>query len=718
MLGGLLLLAVGLCRNAGDFLAYWPTQGFAIALIVRSAGIYSLLFGAAGVAIGGLLHGLIGFARRRHADVFAVVLGLMVAFTSLAYLTAWWQIEVLAGLPMEDPDRLRGALLHGCIALAAGAVTTGMAAWSARLASHRPLPARRLAAGSVALGCSLVLIGDAALAASGSEADSPTSGIGRAARVVVVGLDGMTLRVLSPLLRAGELPTIRRFVERGAWGTFLTYGTASSPRVWTSMATGKRVRDHGIDDFVKAAGDDYRAAPMRSDDRKVRAVWNILSDFGRRVALVDWLITFPPEPVDGYVVSRLKLKAENRTFPRELDAELVSLWPERPRDEWQELLWNIDRVFATTEHLIAKEPLDFVAVFDATIDQVEHRHWKEHDPDSFDIELWDIDPNRARQNSHRISDTYRYLDRKLGELMEQLPEDTLVIVVSDHGQLPAARPRVRLRLDRILEALGYARLAEEPDKDRLIYRESRAYTLVETPWTPVLRVNLNLKRREEHGFVRRRDAVAVADQLVAALQAIRFTDGGALFARVTRTRHPARDRGAGADIEVALSRQARDLTSARRLLEIGEDRRPLGDFQAVDRSISGDHDHQGVILAHGPGIEPGPIGQRAVPTALHDILWHLTDKVDAVDRVLPVLRRLGLIERASTLDLTPTVLYALGLPVARDMAGRPLREIFSDPPTIEWIESYETLEDRRRTEIEAPSDEELLEHLRSLGYVY
>ncbi len=84
---------------------------------------------------------------------------------------------------------------------------------------------------------------------------------------------------------------------------------------------------------------------------------------------------------------------------------------------------------------------------------------------------------------------------------------------------------------------------------------------------------------------------------------------------------------------------------------------------------------------------------------------------------MPALRRLGLVERASTLDLTPTVLYALGLPVARDMAGRPLVGLFSAPREVEWVASYETPGEQPPAGEEDPADEEYLERLRALGYV-
>jgi hypothetical protein len=115
-------------------------------------------------------------------------------------------------------------------------------------------------------------------------------------------------------------------------------------------------------------------------------------------------------------------------------------------------------------------------------------------------------------------------------------------------------------------------------------------------------------------------------------------------------------------------------------------------------------------------VRPGPVGQRVVSTALQELLWHLTDKAEAVDVLLRPLSAVGMIEHVTTLDLTPTLLYALGLPVARDMAGRPRTDLFAGLGEPRWIDTYEGAPPQKPL---APptSDEELLERLRSLGYM-
>ncbi len=295
-------------------------------------------------------------------------------------------------------------------------------------------------------------------------------------------------------------------------------------------------------------------------------------------------------------------------------------------------------------------------------------------------------------------------------MIGELPDDTLLIVVSDHGQRARPRPRVRIRMNRILEELGHARM----EGDEVDHAHSRAYALVVSPSVPELRVNVNVRGRQPRGIVEPADAAALAEEVAAELEEIRFNGEAPLFGEARK--------GKRADLRLSPSEDFLSLAAdGGKLLDstlvLGGRSRPLVDFVHVDTRISGIHDRQGVLFLHGPGVRPGPIGQRAVTTAIQELVWQLSDKVDAIDVVLPLLSGLGLAERATTLDLTPMVLHALGLPVARDMAGRPRAGLFAGLPEVEWIDTYEGVDRPPGADGEAESDEEMLERLRSLGYI-
>ena len=713
-LGGVLFAALSLIRVGSDFYVTSPSDRFATAIVLRSFGSYGLLFTVAGGLLAALLRATL-LRRTSPRRLFTWCSSLLVGGITLAFLTVQRQLDTFGALPLAAPERRTGLLLDLIIALA---VTLTLAVVQIRLERSGPnaTSRRQWAAKVPGVMLSVLLIALAAgelLLQTGGGRSSNVA----AQRVVVVGLDGVTFRVLSPLLRSDQLPTFRRLMEEGAWGTLMTYGTASSPRIWTSMATGKKTREHGIDDFVKVDRG-YAAVPFKSGDRRVKAIWNILSEAERQVGVIDWHITYPPEEVRGSVVSRLLLQADGRTHPPELDP-LVEAWRQQSRPTPISTgRAGIDRAiplpFFVAERLGdgASSPYDLMAIYSTTPDSVSHRYWKDYQPEAFDAELWRLDPAETDERRGIIPSVYRAFDRELGLLLDRLGDDTLLIVISDHGLLAADRPRSRLHLDRLLAALGFATLED----GRIDHDTSRAFQLTETLWKPILRVNLNIAGREPNGIVPPRRAESLRQRLSGLLREVRFENGEPLFSEVRSEAIGSRRRTA-ADVELVPRADLWDPAQLERNLIVGDQRLPLARFADVDTAISGAHDRQGVLFLHGPGVHRRYLGQRVFASPIQELIWSLADKIDAVDLLLPPLQKIGLLDTATTLDLTPMVLHVLGEPVARDMAGRPRPSFWTTIPALQWVDTYEDGSRPQQNEEEGEADAEELERLESLGYI-
>ena len=180
-------------------------------------------------------------------------------------------------------------------------------------------------------------------------------------RLLLVGVDGGDWDYLDPLLARGELPHFAALKARGAWGRLKTFEPTRSPIVWTTIATGRRLQEHGIEGFtnlrlegvlqtlpplrgVRNVGfltlysqlrrrRKIYEAPVTSMARKVPAFWNIATAHGSPVNVVSWWATWPAEPVLGYVVSErtyyepldgdLAAKLERVTYPEALYAEIA-----------------------------------------------------------------------------------------------------------------------------------------------------------------------------------------------------------------------------------------------------------------------------------------------------------------------------------------------------------------------------------------------------------
>ncbi|MEZ5331898.1 MAG: alkaline phosphatase family protein [Thermoanaerobaculia bacterium] len=296
--------------------------------------------------------------------------------------------------------------------------------------------------------------------------------------LLVVGVDGLEWDVLLPLLAAGELPTLAGWIERGRAGLLETFEPTQSPVIWTTVATGKTWRDHGISGFVRR-GPDGEAQLLTSLDRRAAALWNMTDHAGLRTAVVGWWMTSPVEPIRGVMVAQTntlppRLGGRGRgsrlwkgsvepgrpgqVHPPELaprveewlgeaeaslDARLEALvapFP-RPMPRFEQRLWTASRwslradaVYLRTARSLLEEDegLDLVLLYLGGPDVLGHRFWRYWRPDEYEHP-----PDAAaRQAFGDVLPAYhRYLDAQLGRLTAQL-EGWNVLLLSDHGMRP------------------------------------------------------------------------------------------------------------------------------------------------------------------------------------------------------------------------------------------------------------------------------------------
>jgi arylsulfatase A-like enzyme len=87
----------------------------------------------------------------------------------------------------------------------------------------------------------------------------------------------------------------------------------------------------------------------------------------------------------------------------------------------------------------------------------------------------------------------------------------------------------------------------------------------------------------------------------------------------------------------------------------------------------------------------------------------------------PGVRRHHEIRAAHIYDIVPTLLYDLGLPVAQDMDGKVLADIFEQGELgrkpVTFIKTYEDGKRRTSSKLNPATKEKLLEELRALGYI-
>jgi predicted AlkP superfamily phosphohydrolase/phosphomutase len=300
---------------------------------------------------------------------------------------------------------------------------------------------------------------------------SPKSEREAGGRVLLIGLDGAEWNLIRPMMEAGEMPNLKKLVDSGVSGDLRSLEPLQkSPAIWTTIATGKPPEEHGIRSFVDAQG----GKPLTQNIRRVKALWSILSTTGRTVGLVGWLMSWPAEEVNGFVVSDYiqyqaarDRRMEHRTWPPELYDEIEPLnrdWKGMPLSDVnrflsrpveagadsaviravQPMLWMIgaDATFADVAlDLGGKRKPDFMAVYLRSMDTFGHLYWNYQNPESFPPNL--TDPVVAPYLKDTMRNNYRWIDEQVGRILTLADDKTTVIVCSDHGFVGGGKGGVR-----------------------------------------------------------------------------------------------------------------------------------------------------------------------------------------------------------------------------------------------------------------------------------
>ncbi len=312
------------------------------------------------------------------------------------------------------------------------------------------------------------------------------------ARVLVVGWDGATWDVVDPLLERGLMPNLARLIEEGTRAELGTFEPTLSPLIWTTISTGRPPGQHGVRSHVEnrflAMNRWFYFPPLMGFDRvfgrvwerlgliervqvtsyarQRQAFWNILSDADRTVGLVNWRVTWPAEEVNGFNVTRnLYSMLKQVTGPDRLeippmsDADFVAATPgsvappirravmdsflveasrELPRyceaSGLPPELARESEVLASLlgEWLYRRDPVDLMGVYYYRPDAIEHGFWRYREPRFY----FRAPPDDVARYGQAIDQVHQFVDMQLGRLLDVVSDDTIVMLLSDHGHGP------------------------------------------------------------------------------------------------------------------------------------------------------------------------------------------------------------------------------------------------------------------------------------------
>lgn len=548
-------------------------------------------------------------------------------------------------------------------------------------------------------------------------------------KLLIFGLDGATFDLIRPYVAEGDLPNLGRLMANGVSGDLTsTLPPVTSP-AWPSFMTGMNPGKHGVFDFIRPNAGEFTL--VNATSIHVPTIWQIMSDAGLSLGVMNVPVTYPPQPINGFMIGGLLSPTGGEiSYPPDLLAHYADeLGPYRVALRVQYKEGNEETFLADALDLIetrgryalrlmADQPWDVFMVHFIALDNLQHALWKFIDPTHprYQAEL-------AAKYGDSLRQAYQQVDRQVGRLIEQAQRqagEVNVIAMSDHGfgplhyivnlnihllkhgllqlkrnpwtQLKAMLFRAGLTpasVYHLLEKLGLQNIVANVSKQSRNQVVDKFLSFHDVDWSRTLaysmghvgQIYLNRRGREPQGIIDNgADYEAAREQVVNALHQLTHPETGEpLLEEVIY----------GPDVTHGLyADQAPDLHlifDGYRCIAF-----PLfaTNNEVITRQIRGDsgcHRSNGIFIGCGPAFRQGET-----------------------------------VEGSRIIDLAPTILHTVDLPIPGNMDGRMLKESlapgFLDTHPVH-ISQAET--DQRDGERQLSDEEtsEIEDRLRALGYL-
>ncbi len=260
---------------------------------------------------------------------------------------------------------------------------------------------------------------------------------------MVIGLDGATFTLLHPWIKENKLPTMKKIMQEGTFSDLESTIPPITPVAWKSFMTGKNPGSHGTYDFYSLKPGTYERGLAMRLKRRSRTLWNILSNNGKKCCVFNVPHTYPPEKVNGCLVSGFLspgLESEF-TYPRDFKNKLLKEIPEyrmrenvqysetdAGRENFLKEIFEITDIHARAAKFIMNEfNWDFFMMYFKQTDSIAHYFWKYMDKTH---PLYD--KNKNKKYGDKILELYQKIDGIISSILKNY-DDAHTIIMSDHG---------------------------------------------------------------------------------------------------------------------------------------------------------------------------------------------------------------------------------------------------------------------------------------------
>ncbi|WP_435007509.1 alkaline phosphatase family protein [Tundrisphaera lichenicola] len=348
-------------------------------------------------------------------------------------------------------------------------------------------------------------------------------------KIVVIGLDCAAPEIL---LGDEQLANIRCLMEAGCYGRLESIIPPITVPAWICMATGQDPGMLGVYGFRNRADRSYdRLQIVNSRSIDAVAMWDQVAREGGKSVVIGVPPGYPPRKVNGISIGDFLTPDTDKgdfTHPPRVAEEIRQMVGSYPVDvkgfRTSDKAWLRDQTlemsrkqFRVVRHYLQNAEWDYFQFVEIGLDRMHHGFWSHHDPSHLKH-----DPNSPFKET--IRDYYRHLDAEIGSILELLSDDTIVLVVSDHG---ARKLDGGFCINEWLVREGLLKLVRYPEK-------VTSFADLEVDWDGTTawseggyyaRVFLNVKGREPRGTIEPADYEKVRDDLKARLEATTDPEG-------------------------------------------------------------------------------------------------------------------------------------------------------------------------------------------------
>lgn len=505
-------------------------------------------------------------------------------------------------------------------------------------------------------------------------------------KAFLLGIDGATFDLLGPWIDANHLPHLKWLTEVGVWGELESTRPPTTAPAWVACVTGVNPGQHGVFDFRESPLLDPRRPLIGSRSVQTPTLWQILSHCGQQVGLLNVPVSYPPQPVNGFVVGGMMSPGPESkyTYPRTLQDELnaqgyiidveIQKYDVEAEDDAYRFLDDVEAALHKRAevlfHLMDSQPWQFLMAVFVAADRIQHLFWKT----LADLESEFYHAATAPRLRERILSIYQTLDEVVGQVLARVKADgqTDLFVVSDHG---FGSTKAWINVNRWLQEQGWLHL-----KPKAALRKRLFYEAMQINDSPLVKHLLPVSLgRTIRGRIRSGRSAFKTD----LDRCIDWTQTRAFFASI-----PAQ----GIYINVKRNNIGTvepddEYESLRR--EIYDGLLALVDPRSGERIV--DQVWFREELYDGPQTHLAPdvlfvaqdyayLGRELLGTrGVVETSMNWANGFHRMNGVFlaygPHVRSGARIDGATIIDVAPTVLYDLGLPVPSNMDGRVLTDV-------------------------------------------